>query len=78
MMADWLAILMCIIIAFIGGFICIYTVGYMKGYHKHHTEVKDRQPFFLLHAVSVSGGHVRTGAVPEPDLDVLSSGRSPV
>lgn len=39
MMADWLAILMCIIIAFIGGFICIYTVGYMKGYHKHHTEV---------------------------------------
>lgn len=47
MMADWLAILMCIIIAFIGGFICIYTVGYMKGYHKHHTEVKDRQPFFF-------------------------------
>ena len=47
MMVDWLTILMCIIIAFIGGFICIYTVGYMKGYHKHHTEVKDRQPFFF-------------------------------
>ena len=27
MMVDWLTILMCIIIAFIGGFICIYT-GY--------------------------------------------------
>ena len=25
MMVDWLTILMCIIIAFIGGFICIYT-----------------------------------------------------
>ena len=47
MLVDWLTILMCIIIAFIGGFICIYTVGYMKGYHNHHKEVKDRQPFFF-------------------------------
>ena len=47
MMVDWLTILMCVIIAFIGGFICIYTVGYMKGYHRHHTEVEDRQPFFF-------------------------------
>ena len=44
---DWLSILMCLIIAFVGGFICIYTVGYMKGYHRHHTDVKDRQPFFF-------------------------------
>ena len=27
MTVDWLTILMCLIIAFIGGFICIYTVG---------------------------------------------------
>lgn len=47
MSVDWLTILMCIIIAFIGGFICIYTVGYMKGYHHHHKEVQDRQPFFF-------------------------------
>ena len=47
MMVDWLTILMCLIIAFIGGFICIYTVGYMKGYHNHHKDVKDRQPFFF-------------------------------
>ena len=47
MMVDWLTILMCVIIAFIGGFICIYTVGYMKGYHHHHKEVEDRQPFFF-------------------------------
>lgn len=46
MMADGLSLLMCVIIAFIGGFICIYTVGYMKGYHEHHKEVKDRRPFF--------------------------------
>ena len=47
MMVDWLTVLMCIIIACIGGFICIYTVGYMKGYHSHHKDVKDRQPFFF-------------------------------
>ena len=47
MMIDWFTVLMFIIIAFIGGFICIYTVGYMKGYHKHHTDVADRQPFFF-------------------------------
>ena len=46
-MVDWFTILMCIIIAFIGGFICIYTVGYMKGYHNNHTDVRDRQPFFF-------------------------------
>ncbi len=47
MTIDWLSILMCLIVAFVGGFICIYTVGYMKGYHKHHKDVKDRQPFFF-------------------------------
>ena len=47
MVVDWFTILMCIIIAFIGGFICIYTVGYMKGYHNNHTDVRDRQPFFF-------------------------------
>ena len=47
MIVDWLTVLMCVIIAFIGGFICIYTVGYMKGYHHHHKKVKDRQPFFF-------------------------------
>ena len=47
MMVDWLTVLMCIIIACIGGFICIYTVGYMKGYHSHHKDVRDRQPFFF-------------------------------
>ncbi|MGI6007110.1 MAG: NADH-quinone oxidoreductase subunit L [Ruminococcus sp.] len=47
MQADGLAMVMCLIIAVIGGFICIYAVGYMKGYHKHHKECKDRSGFFL-------------------------------
>ena len=47
MMADRLAMLMCVIIAFVGGFICIYAVGYMKGYHAHHKEFADRRGFFF-------------------------------
>ncbi len=47
MRLDGLSMLMCILVAFVGGFICIYSVGYMKGYHHHHTEFKDRQPFFF-------------------------------
>ena len=47
MAVDCLAMLMCIIAAFVGGLICIYAVGYMKGYHKHHTEYQDRNGFFF-------------------------------
>ena len=47
MMVDGLSMLMCMIIAIVGSLICIYAVGYMKGYHHHHKEFKDRQPFFF-------------------------------
>ena len=47
MQIDCLAMLMCIIIAFVGGLICIYAVGYMKEYHHHHTEFTDRSGFFF-------------------------------
>lgn len=47
MMLDRLSMLMCIIIAFVGGLICIYAVGYMKAYHIHHKEYADRSSFFL-------------------------------
>ena len=47
MRVDGLAILLCIIAAFVGGFICIYAVGYMKGYHEHHEEYIDRSGFFF-------------------------------
>ncbi len=44
---DHLSILMCIIIGIIGSFIIIYAVGYMHGYHHHHTEFKDRRYYFF-------------------------------
>ena len=47
MQIDCLAMLMCIIVAFVGGLICIYAVGYMKEYHHHHTEFTDRSGFFF-------------------------------
>ena len=47
MRVDGLAMLLCIIAAFVGGFICIYAVGYMKGYHEHHEEYIDRSGFFF-------------------------------
>ena len=39
MTVDRLALLMCVIIAFVGGFICIYAVGYMKGYKSDRSHV---------------------------------------
>lgn len=44
---DHLSILMCVIVGLIGSMIAIYAVGYMDGYHKHHTEFKDRTYYFL-------------------------------
>lgn len=44
---DRLSLLMCVIVAIVGGLICVYAVGYMKDYHHHHTEVADRRPFFF-------------------------------
>ena len=44
---DCLSMLMLIIVAFVGGLICIYAVGYMKAYHEHHKEYKDRSGFFF-------------------------------
>ena len=45
--ADKLSIIMCIIIGVVGTLICLYAVGYMKDYHQHHKEYKDRSPFFF-------------------------------
>ena len=38
---------MCVICAFIGGLIGIYSVGYMKSYHEKHRGVIDRSSTFL-------------------------------
>lgn len=45
---DKFSILMCIIVSVVGGLICVYAVGYMHGFHKHHKEFKDRRPFFFF------------------------------
>lgn len=44
--ADELSVVMLGIIALTGGVICFFAVSYMKDYHHHHPEVKDRRPFF--------------------------------
>lgn len=44
---DALSIIMVLIIGVVGVGIGIYAVGYMRGYHVHHKEVKDRRPFFF-------------------------------
>jgi len=44
---DKLSILMTLIIGIIGGLICMYAAGYMRGYHeRHHPEVKDNRHAF--------------------------------
>ncbi|MEE1115021.1 MAG: proton-conducting transporter membrane subunit [Eubacterium sp.] len=45
---DRLSVLMCIIIAVIGGLIIVYAVGYMHGYAHHHTEFADRRYYFFM------------------------------
>ena len=47
MQIDSMTMLMCMIVAFVGGFICIYSVGYMQAYHHHHTEFQNRSGFFF-------------------------------
>ena len=44
---DKLTIVMCLIVAVVGCLICVYATGYLKDYHNHHTEYKDRRPFFF-------------------------------
>jgi ech hydrogenase subunit A len=44
---DKLTVVMCLIIGVVGCLICVYAVGYMKDYHAHHTNFKDRRPFFF-------------------------------
>lgn len=44
---DRLSMLMIVIVAFIGGMITIYAVGYMHGYHHYHTEFPDRRYYFF-------------------------------
>ena len=44
---DKLSSVMILIVGIIGSLICLYAVGYMKSYHVHHSEVKERKSFFF-------------------------------
>jgi len=44
---DKLSLIMIIIIGVIGSLICVYSIEYMKDYHRHHPEYKDRRPMFF-------------------------------
>lgn len=46
-LSDKLTIMMCLMIGVIGSLICVYAVGYMKEYHEHHKEYKDRSAMFF-------------------------------
>lgn len=44
---DQFSIIMALIIGIIGTLICVYSVGYMKTYHHHHKEIRDRRGIFF-------------------------------
>ena len=47
LLTDKLTVIMVLIIGIVGCMICIYAIGYMRRYHHHHTEYKDRRTFFF-------------------------------
>jgi len=49
---DKLSLVMALIIGVIGSLICIYSFGYMKDFHVHHKDAKDRRGvfFFVMYA----------------------------
>lgn len=44
---DQLTVIMVLIVAVIGSLITVYACGYMKDYHEHHKEFKDRRRYFF-------------------------------
>lgn len=47
MFIDKLSIIMALIIAIVGGLICIFAIDYMRDYHHHHKEYTDRRKLFF-------------------------------
>jgi ech hydrogenase subunit A len=53
--ADKFSLIMAIIVGIVGSLIAVYSIGYMKAYHGHHTDFRDRRPlFFFLQFVFLS------------------------
>lgn len=44
---DQLTVIMVLIVAIVGTLITVYACGYMKDYHEHHKEYKDRRCYFF-------------------------------
>jgi len=44
---DNLAVIMALVIGIVGCLIAVYTIGYMKQYHKHHPDIPDRSHLFI-------------------------------
>ena len=44
---DELSNVLALIIGIIGSLICVYSLGYMKFFHEHHPEIKDRRNTFF-------------------------------
>ncbi len=52
---DQFSIIMALIIGIIGSLICVYSLGYMKDFHRHHKELPDnRNIFFFIMFVFIS------------------------
>ncbi|MEI7884440.1 MAG: proton-conducting transporter membrane subunit [Clostridia bacterium] len=47
MVFDKLSLIMVLVVGIIGSLVCLYTVGYMKWYHIHHENYKERKSFFF-------------------------------
>ncbi|HWQ92263.1 MAG TPA: proton-conducting transporter membrane subunit [Clostridia bacterium] len=48
MFVDKFSVIMALINGLVGGGICLYALGYMRGYHaESHPEVRDRRPLFF-------------------------------
>ena len=45
---DNFSLIMVLIIGVVGSMICVYSVGYMKDFARHHSEGNDRRPFFFF------------------------------
>ena len=48
MYIDRLSVIMILIIGIIGGLITVYALGYMKDFQHHHSNEKDRRPWFFF------------------------------
>ena len=46
-LSDKLTIVMALMIGIVGCLICVYAIGYMKDYNRHHLDYKDRRYFFF-------------------------------